>query len=73
MPTISVHFSENEYKLVSQHVKRKGMTISHYIKAMLLEEIENEYDASITNTYIQEKDSMGLLTFEEASKEWDLE
>ena len=73
MPTISVHFSENEYYLVSQHIKSKGITISQYIRAILLEEIENEYDASITNTYIQEKDSMGLLTFEEASKEWDLE
>ena len=26
MPTISVHFSESEYKLVSQHVKSKGLT-----------------------------------------------
>lgn len=73
MPTISVQFSESEYKLVSQHVKRKGMTISQYIKVMLLEEIEDEYDDSIANTYVQEKDSMKYLTFEESSKEWDLE
>ncbi len=72
MPSISVYFSENEYYLVNQHVKSKGMTISQYIKAMLLEEIEDEYDASITNTYAQEKDSMEFLTFEEAYKEWDL-
>ena len=72
MPTISVHFSESEYKLVSQYVKSKGMTISQYIKAMLLEEIEDKYDVSIVNAYIQEKDSMKFLTFEEACKEWDL-
>ena len=36
---------------------------------MLLEEIEDEYDATIVNTYVQEKDSMEYLTFEESSKE----
>ena len=49
MPSISVYFSENEYYLVNQHVKSKGLTISQYIKTMLLEEIENEYDVSIVN------------------------
>lgn len=72
MPTISVHFSESEYKLVSQHVKSKGLTISQYIKAMLLEEIEDEYDISIVNEYIQENGSMKFLPFEEAIKEWDI-
>lgn len=55
MPTISVHFSETEYKLVSQHIKSKGMTISQYIKAILLEEIEDEYDVSIVNEYLEKK------------------
>lgn len=72
MPTISVHFSKSEYNLVSQYVKSKGLTISQYIKAMLLEEIEDEYDVSIVNEYLQEKDSMEFLTFEEAAKEWNL-
>ena len=72
MPTISIYFSESEYNLVSQYIKSKGMTISQYIKAMLLEEIEDKYDVSIINTYIQEKNSMECLTFEEAFKEWDL-
>ena len=43
-----------------------------YIKAMLLEEIEDEYDVSIVNEYIQEKDSMEFLTLEESSKEWNI-
>ena len=73
MPTISIRFSENEYTLVSQYVESKGVTISQYIKEILLEEIEDEYDATIANTYVQEKDSMECLTFEEASKEWSLE
>ena len=73
MPTISIRFSENEYNLVSQYVESKGVTISQYIKEILLEEIEDEYDATIANTYVQEKDSMECLTFEEASKEWSLE
>ena len=72
MPSISVYFSENEYYLVNQHVKSKELTISQYIKAMLLEEIEDEYDISIVNEYIQEKDSMEFLTLEESSKEWNI-
>lgn len=72
MPTISIYFSKSEYNLVRQHIENKGLTISQYIKAMLLEEIEDEYDATIVNTYVQEKDSMKYLTFEESSKEWDL-
>ena len=39
---------------------------------MLLEEIEDEYDVSIVNEYIQENGSMKFLPFEEAAKEWDI-
>ena len=72
MPTISIHLTESEYNLVRQHIESKGLTISQYIKAMLLEEIEDEYDISIVNEYIQENGSMKFLPFEEAIKEWDI-
>lgn len=72
MPTISIHLTESEYNLVRQHIENKELTISQYIKAMLLEEIEDEYDVSIVNEYIQEKDSMEFLTLEESSKEWNI-
>ena len=72
MPTISIHFTESVYNLVRQNIESKGLTISQYIKAMLLEEIENEYDVSIVNEYIQEKDSIEFLILEESSKEWDI-
>ena len=72
MTDISIHLTESEYKIVRQHIKRKGLTISQYIKAMLLEEIEHEYDVSIVNEYIQENGSMKFLPFEEAAKEWDI-
>lgn len=72
MTDISIRLTEHEYNLVRQHIENKGLTISQYIKAMLLEEIEDEYDATIVNTYVQENDSMECLTFEESSKEWDL-
>ena len=72
MTDIYIRLTEREYNLVRQHIENKGLTISQYIKAMLLEEIEDEYDATIVNTYVQENDSMECLTFEESSKEWDL-
>ena len=43
-----------------------------YIKAMLLEEIEDDHDVSIVNEYIQENGSMKFLPFEEAIKEWNI-
>lgn len=72
MPTISIHLTESEYNLVRQHIESKGLTISQYIKAMLLEEIEHEYDVSIVNEYIQENGSMNFLPFEEAINEWNI-
>ena len=72
MTDISIHLTESEYNLVRQHIENKGLSISQYIKAMLLEEIEDEYDISIVNEYLEEKDSMEFLTFEDATKEWDI-
>ena len=72
MPTISIHFTESEYNLVRQHIESKRLTISQYIKAMLLEEIEDEYDVSIVNEYIQENGSMKFLPFEGSIKEWNI-
>ena len=43
-----------------------------YIKAMLLEKIEDDHDVSIVNEYIQENGSMKFLPFEEAIKEWNI-
>lgn len=72
MTDISIHLTESEYNLVCQHIENKGLSISQYIKAMLLEEIEDEYDVSIINEYLEEKDSMKLLPFKDATKEWDI-
>lgn len=73
MTNISIHLTESEYNLVRQHIENKGLSISQYIKAMLLEEIEDEYDVSIINEYLEKKDSMELLPFEDATKEWEIE
>ena len=72
MTNISIHLTESEYNLVRQHIENKGLNISQYIKAMLLEEIEDEYDVSIINEYLEKKDSMELLPFEDATKEWEI-
>ena len=72
MPDISIYFTESEYKLIHQYIERKGENISQYIKTMLLEQIEDEYDISIVNEYLQEKDSMQFLTLEESAKKWDM-
>ena len=72
MPDVSIYFTEREYKLIHQYIESKGEAISQYIKTMLLERIEDEYDISVVNEYLQEKGSMEFLTFEESAKEWDV-
>ena len=72
MTDISIQLTESEYNLVRQHIENKGLSISQYIKIMLFEEIEDDYDVSIINEYLQENDSMKFLTFEEATKKWDI-
>ena len=48
MTNISIHLTESEYNLVRQHIENKGLNISQYIKAMLLEEIEDHYERIFT-------------------------
>ena len=54
MTDISIQLTESEYNLVRQHIENKGLSISQYIKVMLFEEIEDDYDVSIINEYLQE-------------------
>lgn len=72
MAVISVRFNEAEDKIIRQYIESKGENISQYIKTMLLERIEDEYDVSIVNEYLEKKDSMELLPFEDATKEWNI-
>lgn len=72
MPVISIRLNDNEEKLIKNFIESKGTTISQYIKDILMEKIEDEYDLAICEEYLKDKANgdLKLIPFEEAVKEW---
>lgn len=75
MSVISIRFNNEEERIIKEYVASKGFTVSQFIKELLFEQIEAEYDLKIVQEYLKDKKDGNLhfLTFEEASKEWDIE
>lgn len=75
MSVISIKFNEEEEKVIKKFIESKGFSVSQYIKDLIFEKIEDEYDLEIYKEYLKEKEEGKLVTipFEEAAKEWDLE
>ena len=49
--------------------------LSQYIKNIIFEKIEEEYDLKLVQEYLKAKSegTLKLIPFEEAIKEWDIE
>lgn len=47
MSTITIRTSEKEKKLIKEYAKFNGMTISDFIKKLMIEKIEDEYDYQV--------------------------
>ncbi len=75
MAVISIRFNDDEERVIRKFVESKGFTVSQYIKNLIIEQIEDEYDMEICKEYLKSKEEGTLVTipFEEAAKEWDLE
>lgn len=75
MAVISIRFNNEEERLIKEYVESKGFTVSQYIKDLLFQQIEEEYDLEIVQEYLKEKEAgtLKLISFEEAVKEWDIE
>ena len=75
MSVISIRFNEEEEEIVKNYVKSKGTNLSQYIKNIIFEKIEEEYDLKLVQEYLKAKseDTLNLIPFEEAVKEWDIE
>lgn len=75
MSVISIRFNNEEERLIKEYVESKGFTVSQYIKDLLFQQIEEEYDLEIVQEYLKEKEAgiLNLISFEEAVKEWDIE
>ena len=75
MSIISIRFNDEEEEIVKNYVKSKGTNLSQYIKNIIFEKIEEEYDLKLVQEYLKAKseDTLNLIPFEEAVKEWDIE
>ena len=62
-------------EIVKNYVKNKKTNLSQYIKNIIFEKIEEEYDLKLVQEYLKAKseDTLNLIPFEEAIKEWDIE
>ena len=75
MSVISIRFNDDEEKIIKKYVESKGKSVSQFIKEMLFEKLEDEYDFAICKEYLKEKSNgtLNLIPFEEAIKEWDID
>ena len=75
MSVVSIRFYDEEEEIVKNYVKSKGINLSQYIKNIIFEKIEEEYDLKLVQEYLKAKseETLNLIPFEEAIKEWDIE
>ena len=75
MSVVSIRFNDEEEEIVKNYVKSKGTNLSQYIENIIFEKIEEEYDLKLVQEYIKAKseETLNLIPFEEAIKEWDTE
>ena len=75
MSVVSIRFNDDEEEILKKYVKSKGLNLSQYIKNIIFEKIEEEYDLKSVQEYLKVKSegTLNLIPFEEAIKEWDIE
>ena len=75
MSVVSIRFNDEEEEIVKNYVKSKEINLSQYIKNIIFEKIEEEYDLKSVQEYLKAKSegTLNLIPFEEAIKEWDIE
>lgn len=75
MSVVSIRFNDEEGEIVKNYIKSKGTNLSQYIKNIIFEKIEEEYDLKIVQEYLKTKSegTLNFIPFEEVIKEWDIE
>ncbi len=75
MSVVSIRFNDDEDEILKNYVKSKGLNLSQYIKNIIFEKIEEEYDLKLVQEYLKAKseDTLNLIPFDETVKEWDIE
>ena len=51
MSVVSIRFNDDEEEILKNYVKSKGLNLSQYIKNIIFEKIEEEYDLQAVKEY----------------------
>ena len=65
MSVVSIRFNDEEEEIVKNYVKSKETDLSQYIKNIIFEKIEEEYDLKLVQEYLKAKseETLNLIPF----------
>ena len=61
--TATLRLDETEKAIIQNYANSKGMTMSEFMKKVVLDYIEDEYDLKIYKEYLKEKANGTLKTY----------
>ena len=60
---ITIKLDETEKEIIQNYANNKGLTMSEFMKKVVLDYIEDEYDLKIYKEYLKEKENGTLKTY----------
>ena len=60
---VILRLDETEKAIIQDYASSKGMTMSEFMKKVVLDYIEDEYDLKIYKEYLKEKENRTLKTY----------
>ena len=66
--TITIRLDEIEKEVIKNYVNNKSLTISEFMKKIILDYIEDEYDLKVYKEYLKEKDTLKTYSHKEVWK-----
>ena len=61
--TITIRLDEIEKEVIKNYVNNKSLTISEFMKKIILDYIEDEYDLKVYKEYLKEKENGTFKTY----------
>ena len=61
--TITIRLDEIEKEVIKNYVNNKSLTMSEFMKKVVLDYIEDEYDLKIYKEYLKEKENGTFKTY----------
>ena len=61
--TITIRLDEIEKEVIKNYVNNKNLTISEFMKKIILDYIEDEYDLKVYKEYLKEKENGTFKTY----------